>query len=210
MTDSGDLTKFSMEVSPWTPESGKQRAPADVGGPTFPVKTYITLCCLLSLDVELHVGSITSFICVRYEILFKQQVGTEDIFLGMSRKDPSTACCEDMLVSKMPFSYSFPPSIPCGLLLSFLMSQSNTVYNYKAVLFSFRLQISSAAFCESAIAAVCAVLPHRHAAPSELVVFKHYTIHTDPWAKFTPNVCKSSPHRELYSRQYDSCYWGKV
>ncbi|XP_077163994.1 dynein axonemal assembly factor 6 [Paroedura picta] len=33
-----------------------------------------------------------------YEILFKQQVGTEDLFLGMSRKDPSTACCEAMLV----------------------------------------------------------------------------------------------------------------
>ncbi|XP_019395850.1 PREDICTED: protein PIH1D3 [Crocodylus porosus] len=38
-----------------------------------------------------------------YEILFKQQVGTEDIFLGMSRKDPSTACCEDMLIRiKLP------------------------------------------------------------------------------------------------------------
>ncbi|XP_063793058.1 dynein axonemal assembly factor 6 [Pseudophryne corroboree] len=33
-----------------------------------------------------------------YEILFKQQVGSEDIFLGMSRKDPSTACCEYMVV----------------------------------------------------------------------------------------------------------------
>nr|XP_056714998.1 dynein axonemal assembly factor 6 [Euleptes europaea] len=33
-----------------------------------------------------------------YEILFKQQVGTEDLFLGTSRKDPSTACCEDMLI----------------------------------------------------------------------------------------------------------------
>ncbi|XP_037764782.1 dynein axonemal assembly factor 6 [Chelonia mydas] len=38
-----------------------------------------------------------------YEILFKQQVGAEDIFLGMSRKDPSTACCEDMLIKiKLP------------------------------------------------------------------------------------------------------------
>ncbi|XP_068104189.1 dynein axonemal assembly factor 6 isoform X2 [Hyperolius riggenbachi] len=32
-----------------------------------------------------------------YEILFKQRVGSEDIFLGMSQKDPSTACCEDMV-----------------------------------------------------------------------------------------------------------------
>ncbi|XP_067904117.1 protein PIH1D3 [Heterodontus francisci] len=38
-----------------------------------------------------------------YEILFKQQVGTEDVFLGMSRKDGSTACCEDMVIKiKLP------------------------------------------------------------------------------------------------------------
>ncbi|XP_075752820.1 dynein axonemal assembly factor 6 isoform X2 [Pelodiscus sinensis] len=38
-----------------------------------------------------------------YEILFKQQVGAEDMFLGMNRKDPSTACCEDMLIKiKLP------------------------------------------------------------------------------------------------------------
>ncbi|XP_064360583.1 dynein axonemal assembly factor 6-like isoform X2 [Dromaius novaehollandiae] len=38
-----------------------------------------------------------------YEILFKQRVGTEDVFLGMSRKDPSTACCEDMVIKiKLP------------------------------------------------------------------------------------------------------------
>ncbi|XP_043913537.1 dynein axonemal assembly factor 6 [Protopterus annectens] len=33
-----------------------------------------------------------------YQIIFKQQVTAEDVFLGMSRKDPSTACCEDMLI----------------------------------------------------------------------------------------------------------------
>ncbi|XP_074134286.1 dynein axonemal assembly factor 6 isoform X4 [Sminthopsis crassicaudata] len=32
-----------------------------------------------------------------YDIIFKQQVGAEDVFLGMTRKDPSTACCEDLL-----------------------------------------------------------------------------------------------------------------
>ncbi|XP_078544513.1 dynein axonemal assembly factor 6 [Lissotriton helveticus] len=38
-----------------------------------------------------------------YEIIFKQHVASEDVFLGMSRKDPSTACCEDMLVRiKLP------------------------------------------------------------------------------------------------------------
>ncbi|XP_061454753.1 dynein axonemal assembly factor 6 isoform X4 [Rhineura floridana] len=38
-----------------------------------------------------------------YEILFKQHVVAEDMFLGMSRKDPSSACCEDMLIKiKLP------------------------------------------------------------------------------------------------------------
>ncbi|XP_037368016.1 dynein axonemal assembly factor 6 [Talpa occidentalis] len=38
-----------------------------------------------------------------YEIVFKQHVGTEDIFLGLSRKDTSTACCEDLVVKiKLP------------------------------------------------------------------------------------------------------------
>ncbi|XP_078067328.1 dynein axonemal assembly factor 6-like [Mustelus asterias] len=38
-----------------------------------------------------------------YEILFKQRVGTEDVFLGMNRKDGSTACCEDMVIKiKLP------------------------------------------------------------------------------------------------------------
>ncbi|CAI9609004.1 unnamed protein product [Staurois parvus] len=33
-----------------------------------------------------------------FEILFKQRVSSEDLFLGLSRKDPSTACCEDMVI----------------------------------------------------------------------------------------------------------------
>ncbi|KAM8953683.1 dynein axonemal assembly factor 6 [Pelodytes ibericus] len=38
-----------------------------------------------------------------YEIIFKQRVSSEDLFLGLTRKDPSTACCEDMLVRiKLP------------------------------------------------------------------------------------------------------------
>lgn len=42
---------------------------------------------------------------LRYQILFKQCVGTEDVFFGMSRKDPSTACCEDMVVSETMFPF---------------------------------------------------------------------------------------------------------
>ncbi|XP_076004819.1 dynein axonemal assembly factor 6 [Genypterus blacodes] len=38
-----------------------------------------------------------------YEIILKQSVGTEDMFLGLSRKDPSSMCCEAMLVKiKLP------------------------------------------------------------------------------------------------------------
>ncbi|XP_060761282.1 protein PIH1D3 [Neoarius graeffei] len=38
-----------------------------------------------------------------YEIILKQSVGTEDLFLGMSQKDPSSMCCENMLVKvKLP------------------------------------------------------------------------------------------------------------
>lgn len=34
----------------------------------------------------------------RYEIILKQSVGTEDLFLGLNGKDPSSMCCEAMLV----------------------------------------------------------------------------------------------------------------
>ena len=32
-------------------------------------------------------------------MLFKQAVGSEDVFLGMGNKTPLTSSCEDMLVS---------------------------------------------------------------------------------------------------------------
>ncbi|XP_051552842.1 protein PIH1D3 isoform X2 [Myxocyprinus asiaticus] len=38
-----------------------------------------------------------------YEIVLKQSVRTEDLFLGLSRKDPSSMCCDSMLVRvKLP------------------------------------------------------------------------------------------------------------
>ncbi|XP_019573263.2 dynein axonemal assembly factor 6 [Rhinolophus sinicus] len=38
-----------------------------------------------------------------YEIIYKQQVGTEDVFLALTRKDSSTACCKDLVVKiKLP------------------------------------------------------------------------------------------------------------
>ena len=33
-----------------------------------------------------------------YEVLFKQHVGTEDVFLGLSDKDPSSTHCDSLLV----------------------------------------------------------------------------------------------------------------
>ncbi|XP_067385406.1 protein PIH1D3 isoform X2 [Channa argus] len=37
-----------------------------------------------------------------YEIILKQSVGTEDLFLGLSGKDPSSMCCEAMVKIKLP------------------------------------------------------------------------------------------------------------
>jgi hypothetical protein len=34
----------------------------------------------------------------RYTFLYKQAVGTADAYLGMSGKDPSSTCCEDLVV----------------------------------------------------------------------------------------------------------------
>ncbi|XP_074545428.1 dynein axonemal assembly factor 6 [Halichoeres trimaculatus] len=40
-----------------------------------------------------------------YEIILKQSVGTEDLFLGLNGKDPSSMCCEAMLVKiKLPLT----------------------------------------------------------------------------------------------------------
>jgi len=33
-----------------------------------------------------------------HEFLYKQAVGASDAFLGMSGKDPSSACCEELVV----------------------------------------------------------------------------------------------------------------
>jgi hypothetical protein len=34
----------------------------------------------------------------RFELRYKQAVTTSDNFLGMSGKDPSSSCCEELLV----------------------------------------------------------------------------------------------------------------
>ena len=35
-----------------------------------------------------------------YDVIFKQSVGTEDVFLGMGTKNPTTASCENLVVSQ--------------------------------------------------------------------------------------------------------------
>lgn len=42
-----------------------------------------------------------------YEMMFKQSVGTEDVFLGMGPKNPSTASCESMVV-RWVACYNYP------------------------------------------------------------------------------------------------------
>jgi len=38
-----------------------------------------------------------------FEVLYKQHVGTEDIYLGLSDKDPSSTHCDSLLVKiKLP------------------------------------------------------------------------------------------------------------
>lgn len=39
-----------------------------------------------------------NFFVLRYDIILQQSVGTEDVFIGLSGKDPSSMCCEAMLV----------------------------------------------------------------------------------------------------------------
>mmetsp|Transcript_9796 Transcript_9796/g.16835 ORF Transcript_9796/g.16835 Transcript_9796/m.16835 type:complete len:196 (+) Transcript_9796:242-829(+) len=34
----------------------------------------------------------------RFEFLYRQAVGTEDAYLGLSDKDPSSTCCEDLII----------------------------------------------------------------------------------------------------------------
>jgi len=55
----------------------------------------ICLCYLAEMQI------IYTFL-FRYEILYKQSVTTEDMFLQMGNKTPSTASCEDMVVSIGP------------------------------------------------------------------------------------------------------------
>lgn len=58
----------------------------------FPVST-VTLCPLFR---KAHLTSLPQ--ACRYSFLLKQTVGTEDAYLGLGNKDPSSNCCEDLVL----------------------------------------------------------------------------------------------------------------
>ena len=39
------------------------------------------------------------WLLLSYDVVYKQAVSTEDVFLGMGNKSPTTASCEDIIVS---------------------------------------------------------------------------------------------------------------
>lgn len=73
------------------------------------INTVLIVC----FCVCLHTVSVCVCVCVfRYEIILKQSVGTEDLFLGLNGKDPSSMCCEAMLVTYQP-PHGFYTSLTC-------------------------------------------------------------------------------------------------
>lgn len=80
-------------------------------------KLFRDLACQLNITRN----STTCWCCLcfrsSYEVLFKQQVTSDDIFLGMTSKNQSTASCEDILV----INYQ-PVLLLLILLLSFISS----------------------------------------------------------------------------------------
>lgn len=45
-----------------------------------------------------HLAALDSLPSPEYEIIYKQRVNTEDVFLQMGNKNPSTASCEDIVI----------------------------------------------------------------------------------------------------------------
>ena len=94
----------------WTP---------NISSPQKRAKIHAKKTCLCCLEIYVEVSRIFNYdtdknalILSRYEIIYKQAVTSEDMFLQMGNKTPSTASCEDMLVCthylngmKMVFKY---------------------------------------------------------------------------------------------------------
>lgn len=63
----------------------------------------------------------------RFEFLYKQNVGTEDVFLGLSDKDPSSAHCEAMVV-RIECPQHHLEDIELDVKRQKLLLQSSTLY----------------------------------------------------------------------------------
>ena len=61
----------------------------------WPAGSHATTHCM-----QTHPGSPAHAHALRrsHEVVYKQAVGTHDAYLGMSGKDPSSACCEELVV----------------------------------------------------------------------------------------------------------------
>ena len=68
-----------------------------------PILSFNLPCSLHNIDKAISSLAFV-FVClsfpalVRYEFLYKQAVATEDVYLGMSDKDPSSTSCEDLVL----------------------------------------------------------------------------------------------------------------
>ena len=54
---------------------------------------------MLKNQFSLNLCNLSLQFC-RYEMVFKQAVTTEDMYLQMTGRNPSTASCEDLVVGK--------------------------------------------------------------------------------------------------------------
>ena len=60
--------------------------------------------CLPIRIYYLQVELIDLFSVSRYDVILKQAVTTEDMYLQLGNKTPSSVCCEDMVVSLVIFT----------------------------------------------------------------------------------------------------------
>lgn len=70
-----------------------------------------------------------------YEITYKQKVTTEDIFLQMGNKTPSTASCEDMVVKIILPGVQKISEIDVNLFDKFLDCRTSKLYAILIVIF---------------------------------------------------------------------------
>jgi hypothetical protein len=83
------------------------------------------------MPLGVHISHIYIYIYCRHEILYKQDVMTEDVFLGLGDKDPSTAHCDAMVV-RIVFPAHKLRDIDLDVKAQKLVAQSHKLYeNFK-------------------------------------------------------------------------------